>query len=123
MKRPVPMHPARAALLLSGLLAAQPAARERNLVFYNYATGRREDCRDHCKYGVDDAAAERNHSDAPANARYIGWYDPVSGQPVFVAVWSYLPNTTVGHSTARELAHDLLQEKGFIVPERSPYCF
>jgi len=60
---------------------------------------------------VDDAQAVRSIDDMPANARLVGWQ--CGFEPLFVAVWSYLPDTRVDDEHAVELATDLLNERSW----------
>jgi len=60
-------------------------------------------------FGVDDALSIRDASEAPANARLVGWQ--CGFEPVFVAVWSYLPDTKIDDDDAIELATDALEER------------
>lgn len=64
--------------------------------------------------GVDDALSERNPSEAPANARLVGWQ--CGFEPMFVAVWSYLGNR-LDDDEAIELATDLLIERKWFADE------
>jgi len=61
-------------------------------------------------YCVDDALAERDIADMPANARLVGWQ--CGFEPMFVAVWSYL-GSELDESEAEEIATDLLTEKNW----------
>lgn len=65
----------------------------------------------HIEYAVDDSLNQRRISEVPPNARLVGWHRGYS--PVFVAVWSYLPNVTLGDEDAAALASGLLEEEGF----------
>jgi hypothetical protein len=58
---------------------------------------------------VDDAGAERSLDDMPDNARFVGWQ--CGFEPLFVAVWSYLPDTRIDDDDAVEIATDLLEER------------
>ncbi len=69
----------------------------------------------HC---VDDAMSERSISDIPPNARLVGWQ--CGFEPMFVAVWSYLPETILDEQEAEELAVDLLTEKKWFAGEPTP---
>lgn len=64
---------------------------------------------------VDDTGAEREYSDIPANARLVGWQ--CGFEPMFVAVWSYLPSITLDACEAEELAADLLIERQWFAGE------
>ena len=69
----------------------------------------REQALSYLAYAVDDALCERKLSEVPANARLVGWQ--CGFEPVFVAVWSYLPGTRLDDDEAEEIAADLLREK------------
>jgi hypothetical protein len=60
---------------------------------------------------VDNALADRSIDDMPANARLVGWQ--CGFEPMFVAVWSYLPNSRLDDDEAAELAIDRLIEAGW----------
>jgi hypothetical protein len=60
-------------------------------------------------FGVDDALAFRLASEAPADARLVGWQ--CGFEPVFVAVWSYLPGVRIDDTDAIELATDALEDR------------
>lgn len=62
-------------------------------------------------YAVDDALSERRAKDMPDNARLVGWQCGF-GDPMFVAVWSYL-GVPLDDDEAEELAFDLLDEKSW----------
>ena len=59
-------------------------------------------------FGVDDTGSIRTASEAPANARLVGWQ--CGFEPVFVAVWSYL-DVRIDDDEAIELATDALEER------------
>lgn len=63
---------------------------------------------------VDDALSERKLSDAPPNARLVGWQ--CGFEPLFVAVWSYL-DVALSDDEAAEIATDLLVEKKWFAGE------
>lgn len=65
-------------------------------------------------YALDDTGAPRNVSDMPANARLVGWQ--CGFEPLFVAVWSYLPGVTLDAGDAEETAADFLEERGWFSP-------
>jgi len=69
-------------------------------------------------YCVDDALAERDIADMPANARLVGWQ--CGFEPLFVAVWSYLPDVQPDLAEAEEYATDLLCEKRWFVDNDNP---
>ena len=64
--------------------------------------------------GVDNALCPREPSDAPANARLIGWQ--CGFEPMFVAAWSYLGGR-LNDDEAVELATDLLVERKWFAGE------
>lgn len=57
---------------------------------------------------VDDALSDRSIDDMPANARLVGWQ--CGFEPMFVAVWSYLPDTRLDDDDAIDIATDRLVE-------------
>lgn len=61
-------------------------------------------------YAVDNALSERQPSEAPENARLVGWQ--CGFEPMFVAVWSYLGGR-LDDEEAIDLAVDLLSEKNW----------
>jgi len=66
-------------------------------------------------YCVDDALSERQLEDVPwHSARLVGWQ--CGFEPMFVAVWSYL-DARLSDDEARDLAVDLLFEKGWFASE------
>jgi hypothetical protein len=69
----------------------------------------KDDAVRYLSFAVDDALSERRTDERPDNARLIGWQ--CGFEPLFVAVWSYLPGVTLSDDDAEELARDLLQEK------------
>lgn len=60
---------------------------------------------------VDDAQSYRSIDDMPRNARLVGWQ--CGFEPLFVAVWSYLPSVRLTDSDAEDLASHLLIERGW----------
>jgi hypothetical protein len=82
----------------------------------------REDAKQYVSYLVDDALAEHPLEDMLPNARLVGWQ--CGFEPLFVAVQSYLPKTTVDESDAMEIALDFLVEKKWFSGEPSDpdYC-
>lgn len=68
----------------------------------------REQAIPYISYCVDDAGAERDVKDMPANARLVGWQ--CGFEPMFVAVWSCL-GSWLDDEEAEDLAIDLLIEK------------
>lgn len=71
----------------------------------------REDALPYVSFAVDDALSERQPAEAPPNARLVGWQ--CGFEPLFVAVWSYLPDVTISADDAAELATDLLSERNW----------
>jgi hypothetical protein len=69
----------------------------------------------HC---VDDTGKARWLKDMPRNARLVGWQ--CGFEPMFVAVWSYLPNTRLDDADAEELAADYLSEIGWFAEDPTP---
>lgn len=68
-------------------------------------------------YAVDDALAERDRSEMPANARLVGWQ--CGFEPMFVAVWSYL-GVRLDDADAEDIAKDMLQEKKWFIDNDNP---
>lgn len=79
---------------------------------------KRTDALEYVSYAVDDALSERDPGEAPANARLVGWQ--CGFEPLFVAVWSYLPGVRLDAADAEDLARDLLQEKGWFSDNDNP---
>jgi hypothetical protein len=79
-------------------------------------------------FGVDDALAVYGTGDAmqsapmpnpiPGNAVLVGWQ--CGFEPLFVAVWSYLPGVALDADDAVELATDLLQERKWFTDNDNP---
>lgn len=69
----------------------------------------RSDAMRFVSFAVDDALRRRSVADMPGNARLVGWQ--CGFEPLFVAVWSYLPGVTLDDDEAEELALDLLVER------------
>jgi hypothetical protein len=72
----------------------------------------RDDALPYVGYCVDDALTERRLDEMPADprlVRLVGWQ--CGFEPLFVAVWSYLPDTALDPAEAEEIAADLLLEK------------
>ena len=69
----------------------------------------RDQAMPYVSFCVDDALAVRRVDEMPANARLVGWQ--CGFEPLFVAVWSYLPDTHLDEDEAIELATDLLIER------------
>jgi len=70
---------------------------------------------------VDDALAVRSIDDMPLNARLVGWQ--CGFEPMFVAVWSYLPDTRLSDEDAEEIASDILKERGWFTEAARPPDF
>jgi hypothetical protein len=79
---------------------------------------KRQEAEEYISYAVNDAMSERDPSEAPTNARLVGWQ--CGFEPMFVAVWSYLPNTQLDDEEAEVLATNLLQEKKWFADNDSP---
>lgn len=62
-------------------------------------------------YCLDDSLNERNGEPIPANAVLVGWQ--CGFEPLFVAVWSYLPDVTLEADEAVEIASEYLDELGW----------
>jgi hypothetical protein len=80
----------------------------------------RADVRDYVGYAVDDALNPRALCEIPqpdTHVRYIGWQ--CGFEPLFVAVWSHLPDTRLDADEAVGLATDLLAEKGWFAATAS----
>jgi len=69
----------------------------------------RERALPYVSFCLDDALSERSIRDMPANARLVGWQ--CGFEPLFVAVWSYLPDTRLDADDAIEIATDYLAER------------
>lgn len=79
---------------------------------------KREKALAYVSLAVDDALAQRAVSEAPENARLVGWQ--CGFEPLFVAVWSHLPGTVLDAVDAEEIATNLLQEKGWFTDNANP---
>lgn len=78
----------------------------------------RTQARNYVGYCVDDSLNRRSMVDIPdpdTNVRYVGWQ--CGFEPMFVAVWSYLPNLRINDDDAAELAVGLLAEIGWFSGE------
>lgn len=71
----------------------------------------REQAMPYVSFAVDDALAERRVDEMPANARLVGWQ--CGFEPLFVAVWSYLPDVRIDDADAEDIARDLLLERNW----------
>lgn len=84
----------------------------------------RAEALEYVSYAVDDAMAERTGEPIPPHARLVGWQ--CGFEPLFVAVWSYLPEVRLDDDDAIELATELLQEKNWFNDSNNPdepgYC-
>lgn len=89
----------------------------------------REQALPYVSFGVDDALASYTRDgnqmvagiyrrDIPANAVLVGWQ--AGFELLFVAVWSYLPDTKLEAGEAEELARDLLQERRWFADNDNP---
>lgn len=77
----------------------------------------REDALPYVSFAVDDALSPRRVSEMPADAVLVGWQ--CGFEPLFVAVWSYLPGIKLDADHAAELATDLLVERKWFGGEPS----
>ena len=77
----------------------------------------RTDALPYVSFAVDDALCERKPSEAPENARLVGYQ--AGFEPLFVAVWSYLGGR-IDDDQAEELALDLLIEKQWFADCENP---
>lgn len=68
-------------------------------------------------HALDDSGIPHDRRDIPANARLVGWQ--CGFEPMFVAVWSYLPGVWLDDCDAEELATDYLQELGWFAERDS----
>lgn len=69
-------------------------------------------------HSLDDALTVRTGEPIPDNARLVGWQ--CGFEPMFVAVWSYLPDTRIDADEAEEIAADYLAEIGWFADEPEP---
>ena len=67
---------------------------------------------------LDDALSPRAAKDMPDSAVLVGWQ--VGFEPLFVAVWSYLPGCSVPAADAEEYAADYLDEIGWFADGPMP---
>lgn len=82
---------------------------------------KRSDALPYVSYFVDDALSEHSANDMPSDARLVGWQ--CGFEPLFVAVWSYLPGVKLGAEDAADIARDLLAEKNWFAGEPTePDC-
>lgn len=65
----------------------------------------------HVSYSIDDSLNVRTGEEIPAHARLVGWQ--CGFEPMFVAVWSYIPNCHTDDDEAEEIATDYLREIGW----------
>ena len=68
----------------------------------------REDALQYVHVCIDDAMAVQSIEAMPADARLVGWQ--CGFEPLFVAVWSYLPGVKLDDDEAEEIARDYLIE-------------
>jgi hypothetical protein len=78
----------------------------------------REQALPYVSFCVDDTLSERSIDDMPADTRLIGWQ--CGFEPLFVAVWSYLPSTRVDDDDAVSIATDLLMERKWFADNDKP---
>lgn len=62
-------------------------------------------------HALDDAGAVRTGEVIPLKARLVGWQ--CGFEPMFVAVWSYLPGVFLDDDDAEDIATDYLKEIGW----------
>ncbi len=60
-------------------------------------------------FALDDSLNVRTGEAIPKHARLVGWQ--CGFEPLFVAVWSYLPGVTLDESEAEDIARDYLTER------------
>ena len=68
----------------------------------------REDAMHYVSVGVDDGLSVRSLDEMPADARLVGWQ--CGFEPMFVAVWSYLPGLVLTDEEAADIAVEYLCE-------------
>jgi hypothetical protein len=78
----------------------------------------REQAIPYVSFAVDDALSPRNPAEAPPNARLVGWQ--CGFEPLFVAVWSYLPGIRLDDADAEDIARDYLQERKWFTDNDNP---
>lgn len=64
---------------------------------------------------LDDALAVRTGEPIPPHARLVGWR--CGFEPLFVAVWSYLPDVRLDADDAEGIALNYLIERGWFGDE------
>lgn len=69
-------------------------------------------------HALDDALAVRTGEPIPEHARLVGWQ--CGFEPLFVAVWSYLPGCTLDDAEAEDIARDYLQELQWFADNDNP---
>ena len=72
---------------------------------------KRKDALPYISVCLDDALSVRSIDDMPANARLVGWQ--CGFEPLFVAVWSYLPGVKLDAEEAEEIASGYLAERNW----------
>jgi hypothetical protein len=77
----------------------------------------REEALPFVSYVLDDALSPHPVAELLPNAVLVGWL--CGFDPVFVAVQSYLPNTTVDRTDAVDIAIDYLTELGWFAAEET----
>lgn len=68
-------------------------------------------------HALDDALAVRTGEAIPDHARLVGWQ--CGFEPMFVAVWSYLPGVKLDADEAADIARDYLSEIEWFADEAS----
>lgn len=75
---------------------------------------RKKDLLPYVCLALDDTGAERDPSEAPADARLVAWQ--CGFEPMAVLVWSYL-GVRLDLDEAEDIARDYLTEKGWFTDE------
>lgn len=71
----------------------------------------RESALKYVSYMLDDALNVITGTPVPEHARLVGWQ--CGFEPMFVAVWSYLPGVRLDAAEAEEIATEYLNEIGW----------
>jgi hypothetical protein len=72
-------------------------------------------------FALDDALAVRTGEPIPEHARLIGWQ--CGFEPLFVAVWSYIPGVRLDDDEAEDIARDyLIERQWFADSDEPPYA-
>ena len=78
----------------------------------------REQACGYISFCVDDAMQLRSTDDMPATARLVGWQ--CGFEPLFVAVWSRLPDLRVSDLSAEIIAAAMLEGRGWFADGPTP---